>query len=405
LSRLSSVGITARVNDEPIVVNRPRPILTDRRSRARRTTGSGIAIAFVMMVIGVSATGFLALSAGQGERAPNLARVQYTAHDPIIIYSEADLVSSDGVTGGTGTAEDPFVISGWEITTDEIGGCIFLWRTTSHYVIRDCYIHTPNAVCIEIQEAPNGTIENCLIDEGNIGIFVTGCPNTNVTGNTVMNTEELGICVAGSEWVNVTGNTATNNENFGFALEFVGHTAFTNNFATGNNGTGVDVFNVANLTLTGNNVSENDKGLFVAYVDNTVVSGNNITSNTGCGLNITGSTDVTIHHNNFIGNGVQADQDNASTGIAWDAGYPSGGNFWSDYAGVDAFAGPDQDIPGSDGLGDTPQVISAIATDRYPLMLGYLPPVPEFGVQATILASALVAIWAVVRSRRDSLLD
>ena len=43
----------------------------------------------------------------------------------------------------------------------------------------------------------------------------------------------------------------------------------------------------------------------------------------------------------------------------WDNGYPSGGNYWSDYAGVDA---------DGDGIGDTPYIIDDNNIDHYPLM-------------------------------------
>ena len=36
----------------------------------------------------------------------------------------------------------------------------------------------------------------------------------------------------------------------------------------------------------------------------------------------------------------------------WNNNYPSGGNFWSDYIGVDNYKGPDQNIQGRDGIGD-----------------------------------------------------
>ena len=55
----------------------------------------------------------------------------------------------------------------------------------------------------------------------------------------------------------------------------------------------------------------------------------------------------------------------------WDDGYPSGGNYWSDYGGVDAFRGPNQDLPGSDGIGDTQYVIDVDNRDRFPLMSHY----------------------------------
>jgi hypothetical protein len=47
---------------------------------------------------------------------------------------------------------------------------------------------------------------------------------------------------------------------------------------------------------------------------------------------------------------------------AWDDGYPSCGNYWSDYN--------DTDLNG-DGIGDTPYIIDTNNTDRYPLMSPY----------------------------------
>jgi hypothetical protein len=53
----------------------------------------------------------------------------------------------------------------------------------------------------------------------------------------------------------------------------------------------------------------------------------------------------------------------------WDDGYPSGGNYWSDYAGVDEKSGPGQNLTGSDGIGDTHYIIDGNNRDRYPLMI------------------------------------
>ena len=58
------------------------------------------------------------------------------------------------------------------------------------------------------------------------------------------------------------------------------------------------------------------------------------------------------------GEKVRAQQPYSNESInVWDYGYPSGGNYWSDYVGVDAKSGPHQDLLGSDGVGDTLYVI------------------------------------------------
>jgi hypothetical protein len=70
------------------------------------------------------------------------------------------------------------------------------------------------------------------------------------------------------------------------------------------------------------------------------------------------STTATLYHNNFIGNRYQV-----STILSeYPAQYfdnGAEGNYWSDYHGKDA---------DGDGIGDTPYVIDANRSDRYPLM-------------------------------------
>jgi len=58
---------------------------------------------------------------------------------------------------------------------------------------------------------------------------------------------------------------------------------------------------------------------------------------------------------------------------SWDYGYPSGGNYWSLYTGVDNYHGPNQEIIGSDGIGDTPYIIDEYNQDNYPLIKPWTP--------------------------------
>jgi hypothetical protein len=52
----------------------------------------------------------------------------------------------------------------------------------------------------------------------------------------------------------------------------------------------------------------------------------------------------------------------------WSDGYPSGGNYWSNYTGVDFYSGPYQNKTGSDGIGDLPYIMDANNRDDYPLI-------------------------------------
>ena len=90
--------------------------------------------------------------------------------------------------------------------------------------------------------------------------------------------------------------------------------------------------------------------------DGNIIYANSIAENP-CGINATASNNI-IYHNNFIGNPIQANIA-ATVSNIWDDGYPSGGNYWTDYAGTDA---------NGDGIGDTPYTIAAGNVDRYPLV-------------------------------------
>jgi parallel beta-helix repeat protein len=98
--------------------------------------------------------------------------------------------------------------------------------------------------------------------------------------------------------------------------------------------------------------------------DNNTVICNNVSGNL-YGINVTSSEGNMIYHNNFIDNTNQV-LDNRSNN-SWDNGYPSGGNYWSDYTDIDIFKGPDQDISGSDGIWDHNYSIDSDSVDRYPL--------------------------------------
>jgi hypothetical protein len=105
-------------------------------------------------------------------------------------------------------------------------------------------------------------------------------------------------------------------------------------------------------------------------------------------------TDHEVYHNNFKDNTLQA-QDYGLCDL-WDDGYPSGGNYWSDYTGVDTDA---------DGIGDTPYVIDEHNQDRYPLMnpfgvvanFTWTPSIPKVDESVTFDASSSTSIGEIVR--------
>jgi parallel beta-helix repeat protein len=87
------------------------------------------------------------------------------------------------------------------------------------------------------------------------------------------------------------------------------------------------------------------------------------------GVRLISSSNNEFYHNNFVDNTLQVVSD-SSTNV-WDNGYPSGGNYWSDYTNVDEFGGVYQNTTGSDGIWDNPYIIDTNNMDRYPLAFQY----------------------------------
>jgi len=153
------------------------------------------------------------------------------------------------------------------------------------------------------------------------------------------------------------------------------------------NGDGILLAYSTNCSLTNITLSENlgplrYGGLTFHKSNNNKIFGNEICHNSYA-MCLYYSDGNTFYHNSFLYNDKQVVSDllapfsNQSSGYfsvnVWDDGYPSGGNYWSDYNGTDLYTGPYQNDTGTDGIGDTRYVINANNQDNYPLIYPWSP--------------------------------
>ncbi|MCP8319054.1 MAG: right-handed parallel beta-helix repeat-containing protein, partial [Candidatus Methylarchaceae archaeon HK01B] len=136
-----------------------------------------------------------------------------------------------------------------------------------------------------------------------------------------------------------------------------------------NNNHGIYLYYSSSNTVRNNVVTNNDIGINLHSSSSNTIRDNVVINSKNYGIYLYYSSSNKIYHNNIIDNTVQA-YDYGGTGNSWDDGYPSGGNYWSDYPSVDYYRGPNQDQPGSDGIGDTPYLFE-YNQDNYPLMEPY----------------------------------
>jgi parallel beta-helix repeat protein len=159
----------------------------------------------------------------------------------------------------------------------------------------------------------------------------------------------------------------------------------SNNHLLGNNiamcSSSITLYYSSSNILLGNSIANSGRGIELFYSNSNTLLGNSI-ANSYVGINFGSSIENSIYQNNFIKNDIQVNLVDSSANI-WDDGYPSGGNYWSDYTGVDQCWGPNQNQTGSDGIGDTSRSIDPSNVDHYPLMNPW--PSPRITVRVAVI--------------------
>jgi parallel beta-helix repeat protein len=236
---------------------------------------------------------------------------------------------------------------------------------------------------ISLNDVNNVAIENINIESFETGIWGSSSSDNIVGGNEI--TASACVEFDSSSGNSVTGNNMTNVGGFGVELNScISSTVSENNITNVYVGVpwepwiGIWLISSSNSTVSDNNVTNEIWGISLSsYSSFNTVTENNITDNEFgivLGYGLSGHADGecsnnTIYHDNFVDNYEQVLSGDSIN--VWDNGYPSGGNYWSDYNGTDVYRGVYQNVTGSDGVGDTPYVIDANNTDNYPLMKPY----------------------------------
>ena len=217
-------------------------------------------------------------------------------------------------------------------------------------------------------EADGVIFENFTVQNGTIptlpgmqhsGIGVRNCSMVTIKNNIIKGNDE-GIWLLSASMCSLTNNVIIDNYCSGIKISKwrLGYVVPETN------------------DITNNTIKRNFHGIFLSETHDNRITENYIIENSNTGIWLESSSMNRIYHNSLINNKYQV-YSCESTNI-WDDSYPSGGNYWSDYTGVDLYSGPNQDQPGSDGIGDSPYVIDENNVDRYPLMQPWKPTGPPF---------------------------
>ncbi len=201
---------------------------------------------------------------------------------------------------------------------------------------------------IRLDSGWDSQIHSNIIVGNNYGVLLySSSPRVSIYNNSITDNEfAVRVASGGSNYLNVSDNIVMNNHGYGIGLTGFGGAS---NYATimrnliANNSDGIALGQYSNYnTIVHNNISQNSYGFYIDY-----------------------SSQNKIWRNNIVNNDQQTYVSMGSVN-SWNIGYPSGGNYWSDYLGADLYSGPYQNTTGSDGIGDTPYEIQTDNQDKYP---------------------------------------
>ena len=226
-----------------------------------------------------------------------------------------------------------------------------------------------------IQDSGGVEVESLNISgSGKNGIWARNSEDVDIGFNKVTASGDVALGIDNCFHVSIRNNKVSDNNREGIYLKESDHNNVNKNLASLNGYYGIYVVDSHDNTFSGNTISDNlpNGGIYMSGADYNVI-GNNTLSNNPTGMEIKSSSYNIIYHNNFLGDSVNVECDEASSNV-WDAGYGLvedigyGGNYWDGYGSTDEFSGKNQDVPGSDGVSDAVYAIDESNQDSYPLM-------------------------------------
>jgi parallel beta-helix repeat protein len=241
-------------------------------------------------------------------------------------------------------------------------------------------------------------LENSVTTEYGNGITLKSCSGCDILENSVTTTTYYGLALYDSSFVSVSENNVTGTSADGIFLDYSFNNSVYNNNLKGcswagvrlwesmgnifyqnsmvNNGEGMFFDTSPYNTVCQNNISANEyMGIYLQGMGSPYIccgsnnfSSNDLVGNKGPGIVFEGSSGNIVWHNNFVDNGPpQVDLSpncSVQSQNTYDDGYPSGGNYWSDYRTTY----PNATEIDSSAVWNAPYVIGSNNTDRYPLM-------------------------------------
>jgi len=263
--------------------------MQERREYAKNM----VSLFLLLFIVTLSLINFNVVSPLQENNHNNkLTNSSLITYAPIHIDEDIDFVTFPG----SGTANDPYIIENYNITTNEVAN---ISATTKFFVIRNCFIDALDfGIWISwISEGTAQVINNTCVNHYSSGIDLWDVPGAFISNNKLHYNKNGFYCVT-SDNIRFENNNCTYNQLRGMSVRFCDNTKIQNNHCSDNE-IGIEIAFSRNFNVSNNQVKYNDKGFYFYNVLSATISVNIISMNTGDGLIIEESEIVNVK-TNFI---------------------------------------------------------------------------------------------------------
>ncbi|MFX1511432.1 MAG: right-handed parallel beta-helix repeat-containing protein, partial [Promethearchaeota archaeon] len=186
-----------------------------------------------------------------------LAGRTFSPHVPIEIAKNTDFNETNGVTAGDGSAGDPFIIEGWNITSPNVS-CISIHDTTAYFIIQNCLLnssayHSANGIYIGYVSSGTANITNNICTNTDVAITISNSPDADVTSNYCQD-NTYALVVEYSNTVNISHNHFTDHT-WGVEISDTNSLIFYNNTVNVSFYNGVEIYACNSPLLENNTIS------------------------------------------------------------------------------------------------------------------------------------------------------
>jgi parallel beta-helix repeat protein len=251
------------------------------------------------------------------------------------------------------------------------GDGIYIWRNSDYNIVVNNSISSSNYGGIGLYTSSSNIIAyNNVTPNNKIGVGIWTSSKYNRIFNNIISLNNEGMYLWNYSDNNIILNNEIVNNGYGISLSGSSNNSLFNNRVTANTAIGIRFFLSSNYnSVYENAITYNDAGISIASSLNNSIYSNTIANNR-YGVMLSLGSNNKFYHNNFMNNTKDIydyywDKLSSSPSLnIWDDGYPSGGNYWSDYEEKYSNA---TEIDNS-GIWNTAYIIDPNNKDNYPLI-------------------------------------